>query len=404
MRFERLGNIVSIAKGKKPTFSESPDENSVRVLQIDDLRNDNNIKYTDDKTGVFAKKEDVLLAWDGANAGTIGFGKTGYIGSTIAVLRKNNPKDFDTVFIGKFLQSQSEFLRGKSTGATIPHIDRKSLESLRIPRLSLSDQLHIANILSKAENLISQRKQSIALLDEFLKSTFLEMFGDNSKNQKAWERITLIEACANKHDVKCGPFGTQLGKSEYQIYGVPVWGIPQINSQFKILPKDFVTDTKALELDEYSVIPFDIVMSRKGNVGKCSLFPKDFPKGIIHSDVLRIRTDKKKMLPEFLLFQLKFSKHVEIQINGVSKGAIMAGINVGKLKHIIIQLPPIELQTQFAQIVEKTEALKAQYQSSLQELDNLYGCLSQRAFRGELTLNHAEEQVLMAAEPEGKYK
>jgi len=265
----------------------------------------------------------------------------------------------------------------------------KFLKESKLPLpINLSDQLHIANLLSKAENLISQRKQSIALLDEFLKSTFLEMFGDNSKNDKGWKRITLIEACSNKHDVKCGPFGTQLGKSEYQIDGVPVWGIPQINSQFKILPKDFVTNTKALELDEYSVIPFDIVMSRKGNVGKCSLFPKDFPKGIIHSDVLRIRTDKKKMISEFLLFQLKFSKHIEIQINSVSKGAIMAGINVGKLKHIIIQLPPFELQTQFAQIVEKTEALKAHYQKSLTELENLFGSLSQKAFKGELPIKN----------------
>lgn len=87
----------------------------------------------------------------------------------------------------------------------------------------------------------------------------------------------------------------------------------------------------------------------------------------------------------------------------MTKGAIMAGINVGLLKHIKVIQPPIELQTQFAQIVEKIEALKTYYQSSLQELENLYGSLSQRAFKGELTLNHAEEQVLMAAEPEAKY-
>jgi len=109
MKFEKLGNIVTISKGKKPTFSDTPNEDSIRVLQIDDLRNDNNIKYTDDKSGVFANKNDILIAWDGANAGTIGYGKTGFIGSTIAVLRKNNPENFDTVFIGKFLQTQFNF-------------------------------------------------------------------------------------------------------------------------------------------------------------------------------------------------------------------------------------------------------------------------------------------------------
>ncbi len=50
--------------------------------------------------------------------------------------------------------------------------------------------------------------------------------------------------------------------------------------------------------------------------------------------------------------------------------------------------PPFALQTQFAHIVEKTEALKSQYQQSLSELENLYGSLSQKAFRGELTQNN----------------
>jgi len=278
-------------------------------------------------------------------------------------------------------------LVGSNNAAMGSTLNKESLRIINIPIPErLSDQLYIANILTQAENLIAQRKESIRLMDEFLKSAFLEMFGDNTKDDRSWKKIGLVEVCSNKNDIKCGPFGTQLGKSEYQIDGIPVWGIPQINSQFKILPKDFVTETKALELEDYSVIPFDIVMSRKGNVGKCSLFPEVLSKGIIHSDVLRIRTDKAKMLPVFLLFQLKFSKHVETQINAVSKGAIMAGINVGKLKHIKIHLPPIVLQTQFAQIVEKTEALKNQYQQSLQEIENLYGSLSQRAFKGELNI------------------
>ena len=106
MKFEKLKNIVEIKKGKKPTFVEKPDKDSVRVLQIDDLRNDINLKFTNDKTGIFAEKEDVLIAWDGANAGTIGYGKSGYIGSTIALLRKKKPELYSTTFIGIFLQSQ----------------------------------------------------------------------------------------------------------------------------------------------------------------------------------------------------------------------------------------------------------------------------------------------------------
>jgi len=192
MKFEKLKNIVEIKKGKKPSFVDTPNENSVRVLQIDDLRNDNTPKFTNDKSGIFAKENDVLIAWDGANAGTIGYGKSGYIGSTIALLRKRQPELYSTTFIGIFLQSQSQYLRGKTTGSTIPHISRKALDDLEVPVISVTDQLHIANLLSKAENLISQRKESIRLLDEYLKSTFLEMFGDPVRNEKGWEKDKVI--------------------------------------------------------------------------------------------------------------------------------------------------------------------------------------------------------------------
>jgi len=64
----------------------------------------------------------------------------------------------------------------------------------------------------------------------------------------------------------------------------------------------------------------------------------------------------------------------------------MNNLNSGIIENLKIIVPPIALQTQFAQIVEKTETLKNQYQQSLNELKNLYGSLSQKAFYGELTV------------------
>ncbi|HOG44586.1 MAG TPA: restriction endonuclease subunit S, partial [bacterium] len=56
----------------------------------------------------------------------------------------------------------------------------------------------------------------------------------------------------------------------------------------------------------------------------------------------------------------------------------------GIFEKIIMIKPPTKLQNQFAEIANKVEVLKAKYQKSLEELENLYGSLSQRAFRGEL--------------------
>ena len=78
------------------------------------------------------------------------------------------------------------------TGAAQPQITGEGLNKifLKIPE-DISDQVQIADILSKAETLIEQRKQSIPLLDEFIKSTFLEMFGDQTRNKNKFPKGTI---------------------------------------------------------------------------------------------------------------------------------------------------------------------------------------------------------------------
>ena len=277
-----------------------------------------------------------------------------------------------------------------------PSISLGDIQSYEIPvPEQRDDQIRIALLLGKVEGLIAQRKQHLQQLDDLLKSVFLEMFGDPVRNEKGWEKNLLQHLCHSPKDIKCGPFGTQLNKSEFQKNGIPVWGIPQINSEFAIPPHDFVTMEKARELEEFSVRHNDIVMSRKGAVGKCSLYPSSKSPGIMHSDVLRIRADWTNTNPVYLCWQLRLSRDVERQIANVSSGAIMAGINVGKLKSITVFTPPISFQNQFAVIVEKVEGIKFRYQQSLTDLETLYGALSQKAFKGELDLS----RVPLPAEP-----
>ena len=206
------------------------------------------------------------------------------------------------------------------------------------------------------------------------------MFGDLADPACKHMRCKLEEACADSDDIKCGPFGTQLSKNEYQEQGVAVWEIPQINREFKEQPVHFVTDEKAIQLMSYSIIPGDIAMSRKGNVGRCALFPKDFAPGIIHSDVLRIRVDKNRVNPCFMMYQLHFSKAVGHQIEMVSSGAVMAGINVTKLKQIYVHIPAFSLQNQFAAFVEQTEKIKTTISRSLEKLETLKKALMQEYF------------------------
>ena len=287
---------------------------------------------------------------------------------------------WDKEYLCKLILSRNNYLLSQARGATIKGIKIDILAELIIPDVPLSEQRRIAATLDKVDNLISKRRQQLDKLDELVKARFVEMFGDLADPKCQYTRCKLVDACVDSDDIKCGPFGTQLSKDEYQKSGVAVWEIPQINSGFKECPTHFLTAEKARQLSAYSLIPGDIAMSRKGNVGRCGLYPKTFKPGIIHSDVLRIRVDSNRVDPCFMMYQLHFSRAVERQIEMVSSGAIMAGINVTKLKHIYVHIPPVNLQRQFTYFVDQTENIKTTISRSLEKLETLKKALMQEYF------------------------
>ena len=256
----------------------------------------------------------------------------------------------------------------------------KDFLQMRIPCPSVDEQIYAIEVLDKIIALIDSRKQQLLELDNLIKARFVEMFGDLAAPDCRWRTLHLYEACESADGIKCGPFGTQLSKDEYQSAGVAIWEIPQINNGFTSLPTHYLTNEKANQLSAYSLISGDIAMSRKGNVGKCAVFPKNFPDGIIHSDVLRIRVDHDRVLPLFMMYQLHFSRAVQYQIESVSSGAIMAGINVSKLKNIIVHVPPIQIQEQFTTFAEQIDKSKVVVQRALNEAQILFDSLMQQYF------------------------
>ena len=241
---------------------------------------------------------------------------------------------------------------------TVKHLSAKELNKLELDIPELTKQDKIADTLSRLERVIEARKEELEKLDELIKARFVELFGDLANPKCQWKKEKLVDACKDPDDIKCGPFGTQLSKDEYCSSGVAVWEIPQINSGFATQPTHFLTDEKANQLEAYSIKSGDIAMSRKGNVGRCAVFPETMEDGIIHSDVLRIRIDNDLVLPVFMMHQLHYSGAVQHQIELVSSGAIMAGINVTKLKQIEVHIPPLELQNQFADFVKQVDKSK----------------------------------------------
>lgn len=131
----KLEDLFDIKKGKKVNFVENlenNDNNAIPYIFIENLRGAPISQYSLDKNGLLCEKEDILLVWDGANCGTVGSGLTGYVGSTIARLRVVG-KSADKDYVFRFLKSKFKYFNSNTTGATIPHLDKKNVLSLKIP-------------------------------------------------------------------------------------------------------------------------------------------------------------------------------------------------------------------------------------------------------------------------------
>ena len=375
-----LPEVCTIQYGFPFDSAKFSDSNGMPLIRIRDVVRGYSETYTTEeyKSEYIVHENDLLIGMDG-EFNIAKWGKTpALLNQRVCRLAPKDSIDKDYLFY--FMPIALKRIEEKTPFVTVKHLSAKELNKIEIPVLSLEEQRKIAETLSKVDELIAFREQQLAKLDELVKARFVEMFGDLVAPQCEYPELKLVDICADADDIKCGPFGTQLNKDEYKAKGVAIWEIPQINSGFSEMPTHFITEEKAAILNAYSIEPGDIAMSRKGNVGKCGLFPENLKKGIIHSDVLRIRVDKRKVDSCFMMYQLHFSEAVKRQIEMVSSGAIMAGINVTKLKQIKVRIPELENQRMFAAFVERVDQQKQTVQQSLEKLELMKKALMQEYF------------------------
>jgi len=372
----RLGDICTIIKGTKVEQTEQ-DCNSIRYIQIEDLRSNECIKYCEKKEHyVIANPRDIIIAWDGANAGTVGFGLNGAIGSTLAIIRLNED-DFDTRFIGMLLRSKFTYLRSNCTGATIPHINRRSLEEIRIPIMPLEKQKQIVKTLDAVSELLSLRKQQLLKLDNLTKSIFYDMFGDLVTNEKGWNQIALGEVGTFKNGInysrnKSGFSVRCLGVGDFKdlLYIKDVSHLPFIE-----LPE--------LPSQEYLLQNGDIVFVRSnGNkelIGRCiEIFPGE--EHVTFSGFcIRYRITVDCLTSHYLNYALHVSS-LKKKLLKDGRGCNIQNINQQTLSALSIPVPPIELQNEFTMIATKIEDQKNLVQKSIQETQLLFDSLMSQYF------------------------
>lgn len=372
-----------IDKGKLMLSSRNITENGLNLQDVRYISPEDFIKE-DKRTSVTT--DDILLTIVGT-VGRVLLVDSEYpkftLQRSVGVLKPDKERVFPD-FMAYSLKS-AEFQRkltAGSKGVAQKGIYLKDIRSLKIPLPPLPEQKRIAAILDAADAYRQKTKALLTKYDELAQSLFLEMFGDPVRNEKGWERVSLMECYVNGIEgTKCGPFGSALKKHEYTNRGIPVWTMFNIiNGQFNYDGCLFISPDKFKDLKGYECFQGDVIISRAGTVGKMCVV-KYSGKSIISTNLIRLRLDENLLLP--MIFSLLMNNWgARVARLRTGEDGSFTHMSTGVLNKIKIPLPPIDLQNQFAERIQAIEKQKAQAQRSMEKAEELFQSLLQRAFKG----------------------
>jgi type I restriction enzyme S subunit len=326
----------------------------------------------------------ILITCRGATCGTINISEPKSYVNGNAMALDNLSEKVDINYLKHILIARG--LNDVITGSAQPQITRTNLNKIKIPLPPLKTQKRIAQILDDSTALKDKTAQILKEYDLLTQSIFLDMFGDPAINKNNFPLRTLKEFYSSeKEGTKCGPFGSALKKEEYVKEGIPVWNMDNIskNGEFINDIRLWIMEDKYLKLSSYSVIDDDIIISRAGTVGKMCVVKSEFKKSIISTNLIRLRLDKKQLLPLFFSLMMNYFKEKIGRLKTGSEGAF-THMNTGILNNLKFPYPSIELQNQFAEKIALIEQQKELAKQELKESEDLFNCLLQKAFKGEL--------------------
>lgn len=371
--FVRAGSLEALLSGKKESELElvSPETAKLRRLKTYPK---GTILFA--KSGMSATKDRVYVLQNPA-----------HVVSHLATLIPKDGAHVDYLRLALKRFPPSSLIKDPA----YPAIGLGEIENFEIPvPEEFDNQIRIAHLLGRVERLIVQRNQHLQQLDDLLKSVFLEMFGDPVRNEKGWtpaplEQLGSINRGVSKHRPRNDP--KLLGgphpliqTGEVSNAGTYITTYTQTYSdlgfaQSRLWPAGTLCITIAANIAQTGILTFD------------ACFPDSVVGFLAHEG----ESNTLYVLGLFWFFQAILEKN--------APAAAQKNINLEILRALSVPKPPIELQREFAAIVEKVEGIKSRHQQSLTDLEALYGALSQQAFKGELDLSRV---ALPAAPLEGE--
>ncbi len=273
------------------------------------------------------------------------------------------------------VKSTLNYLSSNSSGSTFKSIKMNQLKKMEFDVPSLQEQDRIIDVLDKVINVIEERTKELSLLDDLIKARFVELFGDPVKNEKCWETKSLLDmgTCKNGMNFHYDDSGVELN-----CLGVGDFKDLSIINDTSILPTVSLNEMPA---EEYLLRDDDIVFVRsngnKALVGRSIVvYPGDIPTTFSGFCIRYRKTDDSICAP----YLLRVLKTDSMRKKMAGRGANIQNLNQQILGALVIPVPPIELQNQFADFVKQVDKSKVTVKKALEETQILFDSLMQDYF------------------------
>ena len=365
----RLGDICEVLNGYA-FKSEKYTSSGVRIIRIANVQKG----YIEDTAPAFYPidttdiekytlyEDDLLISLTG-NVGRVALLKKEFLPAAlnqrVACLRLKDSAQYDKSFLYCFLNS--DYFENKciqsAKGVAQKNMSIEWLKEYQIPNLSLVEQKEIAAVLNKISELISARTMQLSKMDMFVKSRFIELFGDPVSNSMGLptEPMTTVCTIIDGDRGKNYPKQDEFSDTGYCLFlnakNVTATGFSFENRMFITKEKDDALHNGKLERG-------DVVLTTRGTLGNLAFYDDSVPfeNVRINSGMVILRMKKSVMTEVFFMEQFKLQLQ---SIKGkIASGSAQPQLPISTMNKIRILLAPMALQEQFAAFVEQTDKSK----------------------------------------------
>lgn len=380
---KRLKFVIGYQKGRNPKEEDISQDGSLVYLSMDYLRGktDQPLLVKDSDNYIKVSDEDILLLWDGSNAGEFIQSKNGILSSTMAVIYSKDTK-IDNRYLWYITKTLESGLKALTVGMGIPHVNSDILNNILIGYPDNNLQKNIANFLdnktSQIDKLIAEKEKLLKLLEEKrialitqavtkgldphvkMKPSGIDWLGDIPEH---WGRIKLQYI---SNIVTGGTPNTQ--NSEYWENGTIPWlSSGEINKKIIISSEKFITELGSKESNAKLIPPKSVLIALNGQ-GKT--------KGTVA--VLEINASCSQSLAAIIpqnhlyyLFLFYFLESKYREIRGLV-GESRDGLNMEHVGQFYIPIPPYAQQVVIAsQLQERIKSIDKLSKEILKAIDKL---------------------------------